>query len=396
MKKILIALLSLILAASAATVCLAGTLYTNDRLRIRKTPSTSGEIVDVVPVNTKIDVIGNTDDGWAKISYKGQTCYVKAEYLSATKTVVSESAAEKKTASEAKTSDGTKTSAETKTVAETSASAESKTEAGTKTAAEDKSKSAASVSAGKTVSWDPSWKYADFSAINSGTATLYKATANRKGKVIGVNAGHGTSGGGSVKTWCHPDKTPKVTGGTTAAGSTKSTAVSGGMSFSDGTAESKVTLREAVILKDMLLAAGYDVLMLRESDDVQLDNVARTVICNNLADCHIALHWDGDGLDYDKGCFYSSVPDGIKYLETVGAVWEKSEKLGDCLIKGLADKGNKIRGTGSMDIDLTQTSFSTIPSVDVELGNQSSDHSDAKLRQLAGGLLAGINTYFGY
>ena len=32
--------------------------------------------------------------------------------------------------------------------------------------------------------------------------------------------------------------------------------------------------------------------MLRDGDDVQLDNVARTVICNNAADCHIALHWD--------------------------------------------------------------------------------------------------------
>ena len=22
--------------------------------------------------------------------------------------------------------------------------------------------------------------------------------------------------------------------------------------------------------------------------------------------CHIALHWDSDGLSYDKGCFYAS------------------------------------------------------------------------------------------
>ena len=48
----------------------------------------------------------------------------------------------------------------------------------------------------------------------------------------------------------------------------------------------------AQILKDKLLAAGYDVLMVRDVSDVQLDNVARTVICNNAADCHIALHWD--------------------------------------------------------------------------------------------------------
>ena len=51
-------------------------------------------------------------------------------------------------------------------------------------------------------------------------------------------------------------------------------AVSGGMTFADGTAEAKVTLQMAKILKDRLLAEGYDVLMLRDGDDVQLDNVA--------------------------------------------------------------------------------------------------------------------------
>jgi N-acetylmuramoyl-L-alanine amidase len=156
----------------------------------------------------------------------------------------------------------------------------------------------ASYENGESVSLNPSWQYADHSAINSGCAVMYKATANRKNIVVGVNAGHGTSGGTSVKTLCHPDGSAKTTGGTTGAGATKAVAVSGGMSFNDGTPESSVTLRMAQILKDKLLAAGYDVLMVRDGSDVQLDNVARTVICNNAADCHIALHWDGDGLSY--------------------------------------------------------------------------------------------------
>ena len=110
--------------------------------------------------------------------------------------------------------------------------------------------------------------------------------------MVCVNAGHGTNGGGSVKTQCHPDGSAKVTGGTTGAGATSAVAVSSGMTFADGTAESKVTLAMAKVLKTKLLNAGYDVLMIRESDDVQLDNIARTVIANNNADCHIALHWD--------------------------------------------------------------------------------------------------------
>lgn len=247
------------------------------------------------------------------------------------------------------------------------------------------------------ITLDSTWEYADHSEINTGAAVLYLASeeSGRKGIVIGVNAGHGTAGGAKVKTLCHPDGSAKVTGGSTAAGATEAAAVSGGMTFQDGTPEREVTLRMAQILRDKLLSSGYDVLMLRDSEDVQLDNVARTVICNNVANCHIALHWDsGDGKNYDKGCFYISVPEALKTMEPVASHWQQHDTLGTDLVEGLREQGTTIYGKGNMSIDLTQTSYSTIPSVDMELGNAYSDHSDVVLEQLATGLLAGINTYF--
>ena len=247
---------------------------------------------------------------------------------------------------------------------------------------------------GQLISLDDTWQYADHSAIHSGAAVLYRAADNRKDIIIGVNAGHGTSGGSSVKTLCHPDGSAKTTGGSTGAGATRAAAVSGGMTFQDGTPEKSVTLRMAQIFRDRLLAAGYDVLMLRDGDDVQLDNVARTVICNNVADCHIALHWDGDGLSYDKGCFYISVPDALKSMEPVASHWQQHDALGAALIAGLQNQGAAIYKNGQMSIDLTQTSYSTIPSVDMELGNACSDHSDEALSRLADGLTEGVNGYF--
>lgn len=247
------------------------------------------------------------------------------------------------------------------------------------------------------ITLDSTWEYADHSKINTGAAVLYLASeeSGRKGIVIGVNAGHGTVGGSKVKTLCHPDGSAKVTGGSTAAGAMEAAAVSGGMTFQDGTPEREVTLRMAQILRDKLLSSGYDVLMLRDSEDVQLDNVARTVICNNIADCHIALHWDsGDGKNYDKGCFYISVPEALKNMEPVASHWQQHDTLGTDLVEGLREQGATIYGKGHMGIDLTQTSYSTIPSVDMELGNAYSDHSDVILEQLATGLLTGINTYF--
>ncbi len=244
------------------------------------------------------------------------------------------------------------------------------------------------------VGFDSGWQFGDHSKINSGSATLYTASAGRKGVVIGINAGHGTKGGQSVKTYCHPDMSPKVTGGSTGAGSITAVAVSGGMTFADGTSEAAVTLKTSQMLRDRLLSMGYDVMMLRDGSDVQLDNVARTVLANNTCACLISLHWDGDGLGYDKGCFYISTPDALKGMEPVSSHWQQHEALGSALISGLKGRGCKIYGGGSMDIDLTQTSYSTIPSVDIELGNQASAHDDAALSVLADGLADGVGKMF--
>lgn len=238
--------------------------------------------------------------------------------------------------------------------------------------------------------------YGEFSAIHTGKAAFYdNRQENRKGITVCVNAGHGCSGGETKKTYCHPDKTPKVTSGTTAAGAVKSSAISSGMTFSDGTPEAEVTLRMALILRDRLLEEGYSVLMVRETEDSQLDNVARTVMANNLADCHIALHWDSTASD--KGVFFMSVPSAASYrsMEPVASHWEDHTRLGKALVDGLKGQGAKVFGNGEMEMDLTQTSFSTVPSVDIELGDKASDHGEETLRRLADGLTDGVNQFFG-
>ncbi len=157
-----------------------------------------------------------------------------------------------------------------------------------------------------------SYEYSEQSKIHSDTATLYtNNNDNKKNITVCVNAGHGTSGGSSVKTQCHPDGTAKVTGGTTAAGETEAVAVSSGMDFSNGTPEAEATLGVALKLKELLLEDGYSVLMIREGSDIQLDNVARTVIANNNADCHVSLHFD-DGV---SGAYYIGVPDDGGYRD---------------------------------------------------------------------------------
>lgn len=319
-------------------------------VRVRSSCDTSADdnIVANVGNATKLTRTG-TSEKWDRVEYEGKTVYISSDFVT------------------------TEVPKEPETTA-----------------------AAASADASGQISLNPSWKYADYAKIKSGAAVLYRTTVSeKKNKVIAVNAGHGTKGGTSVKTQCHPDGTPKVTGGTTGAGATSAVAVSTGMTFSDGTPESKVTLAMAKVFKDKLLAAGYDVLMIRDGEDVQLDNVARSVIANNAADCHIALHWDST--TSNKGAFYMSVPDVASYknMEPVKSHWQQHNALGASLVSGLKGAGVKIFSGGSMAMDLTQTSYSTVPSVDIELGDKASDHSQSTLNQLGDGLVAGVKTYFG-
>jgi len=357
-------------AGPVSSVWAGDTVYVNcDVLRCRSAAEIKeGNIVKNLYYGEKLERVGSDGD-WTIILLDGKKCYVASAYVTAK-------------APAGKAAAGSSSSGAGKAALSSQQSA---------------SVGSAAASEGSTqVTFSSGWKYAEFSKINSGSAVLYKTTAsNKKNKTVCVNAGHGTSGGSGVKTLCHPDGTPKVTGGTTGAGATTAVAVSSGMTFSDGTAEAKVTLAMAKVLKEKLLAQGYDVLMIRESDDVQLDNIARTVMANNMADCHIALHWDSTSSN--KGAFYMSVPNVSSYraMEPVASHWQDHNRLGEALIQGLRNAGVKIFSGGSMEMDLTQTSYSTIPSIDIELGDKASDHSSETLSKLADGLCAGVNGFFG-
>ena len=245
------------------------------------------------------------------------------------------------------------------------------------------------------IEFNPDWEYADSSVIHTDSAMLYRSQSkSRKDIVICVNAGHGCRGGSSQKTYCHPDGSPKVTGGSTAKGSIKATSINEGTTLLDGTSEADANLALAKTVKELLLENGYDVLMLRENDDTQLDNIARTVIANNNADCHIALHYDST--TNDKGLFFLGVPEVSSYrnMEPVKSHFKEHLKLGEALVEGERDAGVKIFSNGRMDIDLTQTSYSTVPSVDLEVGDEASDHSKAQHEKIAQGILNGLNIYF--
>lgn len=245
----------------------------------------------------------------------------------------------------------------------------------------------------ETVEWDPSWRYADRSVIHTGSAVLYGAEGG--GVVVAVNAGHGTKGGRDVSVQCHPDGSPKVVSGSTEKGALTAMAVAPGMKFPDGTPESAVTLRLAKFVRDALLEMGVSVLMIRDGEDVQLDNVARTVMANERAACHISLHFDAT--KEDKGLFAVTVPDvpSFTMMEPVASMRRDHAALEDAVLESVRESGVNIFGSGKLAIDLVQTSYSTIPTACFECGDASSDVSDAALRRTAAAIARGVARYVG-
>ncbi|MDO4978076.1 MAG: N-acetylmuramoyl-L-alanine amidase [Eubacteriales bacterium] len=246
----------------------------------------------------------------------------------------------------------------------------------------------------KVVVWKSGWTYAKNSKIHSDPVILYYSHVTKKKNItVAVNAGHGCSGGSSKKTLSHPDGSAKVTGGTNAAGAKYSMAISSGTSVK-GMSEAAANLKIAMKLKTKLLNAGYNVLMIRQDSNTKLDNIARTVMANQNANCHIAIHFDSTSSN--KGAFYIGVPNIGSYrsMMPVRANWRKHNALGASLVSGLRSAGVKIWGSGNLPMDLTQTSYSRIASVDIEVGDQGTSTSDSNLSKIANGLLKGISKYY--
>lgn len=244
------------------------------------------------------------------------------------------------------------------------------------------------------VYFDDNFRYATYSQINSGFAKLYKNNSyNKKEGVVCVNAGHGVKGGEKYpKTFAHPDFTKKVTSGTNGM-TEKSYAISSGMTFPTGETEHEVNLKVAMYLRDVLLANGYSVLMIREDSDSYLDNIARTVLANNYADCHVSIHFDSTETGAGIFCITASRKEAYLNMEPVKNVYKKSDEFADILITTFKKYNEKIRGKGIEYQDLTQISYSTIPTVDLELGDKKADISDERLHTLSEELYDGIDEY---
>lgn len=219
--------------------------------------------------------------------------------------------------------------------------------------------------------------------VNTNSNTNTKET----GRTICIDAGHQRYGNNALEA-IGPGSSirkPKVTSGTEGKYTHK--------------AESEVNLETAKKLKNILISRGYKVVMVRESQDVNISNIQRAEIANKSnADLAIRIHCDGSGNSALHGYFILTPSSSNKFLSS--SIVNSSLRLTKCLLPAIQKTtGATNRGVSYRD-DLTGTNWSKVPTVLVEMGEMSNKQEDYALstpayqEKMALGMANGIDDYF--
>lgn len=164
--------------------------------------------------------------------------------------------------------------------------------------------------------------------------------------------------------------------------------------------EYKLTLRVAKKLSKILKAKGYQVYMVRTSNNVNISNKQRAVRANRSgADIYLRIHADASVSSGVRGASMLYPSTRNRYVSRLS---KSSKRLSDCILKKYCKKtGIKSRGLIERD-DLTGTNWSKIPVTLIEMGfltNRSEDYfmqKPANQSKMASGIAEGIDDYFGF
>ncbi|MGB4658508.1 MAG: N-acetylmuramoyl-L-alanine amidase [Mobilitalea sp.] len=210
--------------------------------------------------------------------------------------------------------------------------------------------------------------------------------ADNTKQMIAIDAGHQSKG--------NYEKEPIGPGSKTK----KAKVSSGTQGVSSGVPEYKFNLTIALKVKEELLDRGYEVFMIRETNDVDLSNKERAdLAADSGSDLFLRIHANGSDNSSVKGVSTLYPSKDNPYVSDLST---DSRELSESIVDAICEQtGAKNRGASANDT-MSGINWSTIPVTIIEVGFMSNPKEDKAMqtksyqRKIVNGICDGIDDYY--